>query len=256
MPPGVLSREMEENVQNEQLSDDPTPERQSSNQTRERTIERAHEPPRLENPASSIRWSRVDDPRHRVPATAVEDEEKHGPKWILRCYGRIWENNGKPASLCQEEWDVLFSNTCEHVTAQVCFSRSEFTGLTATSMTRGEELPRHMIPESEWPRFLQATVAEWAAVLETSAVMIISPAAAKDIRKHLFHRIVPSRHVYREKPSEGVGAASKAKCRWCVLGHRDPDIRQLERSSSIYTFLFVAAVLQREVTLGDPQVSV
>ena len=85
----------------------------------------------------------------------------------------------------------------------------------------------------------------------------ISPAAAKDTRKHLYHRIVLSRHVYREKPGEGVRAASKAKCRWCVLGHRDPDIRQLERSSptpqtsSVYTFLFVAAVLQREVTLGD-----
>ena len=108
-----------------------------------------------------------------------------------------------------------------------------------------------MIPESEWPRFLQATVTEWAAILDTSAVTIISPAAAKDIRKHLSHGIVPSRHVYREKPG------SKAKCRWCVLGHRDPDIRQHERSSptpqtsSIYTFLFVAAVLQREVTLGD-----
>ena len=124
-------------------------------------------------------------------------------------------------------------------------------------MTRGDELPRHMIPDSEWPRFLQATVAEWAAILDTSAVTIISPAAARDIRKHLSHRIVPSRHVYREKPGEGVGTVSKAKCRWCVLGHRDPDIRQLERSSptpqtsSIYTFLFVAAVLQREVTLGD-----
>ena len=124
-------------------------------------------------------------------------------------------------------------------------------------MTRGDELPRHMIPDSEWPRFLQATVTEWAAILDTPAVTIISPAAAKDIRKHLSHRIVLSRHVYREKPGEGVGAASKAKCRWCVLRHRDPDIRQLERSSptpqtsSIYTFLFVAAVLQREVTLGD-----
>ena len=124
-------------------------------------------------------------------------------------------------------------------------------------MTRGDELPRHMISESEWPRFLQATVGEWAAILDTSAVTIISLAAAKDIRKHLSHRIVPSRHVYREKPGECVGAASKAKCRWCVLGHRDPDIRQLERSSptpqtsSIYTFLFVAAVLQGEVTLAD-----
>ena len=115
-------------------------------------------------------------------------------------------------------------------------------------MTRGDELPRHMILDSEWPLFLQATVTEWAAILDTSAVTIISPAAAKDVRKYLSHRIVPSRHVYR---------ASKAKCRWCVLGHRDPDLRQLERSSptpqtsSIYTFLFVAAVLQREVTLGD-----
>ena len=92
-------------------------------------------------------------------------------------------------------------------------------------MTRGVELPRQMIPESEWPRFLQATMAEWAAILVTSAVTIISPAAAKDTRKHLLHRIFPSRHVYREKPGDGVGAASKAKCRWCVLGHRDPDIR-------------------------------
>ena len=107
------------------------------------------------------------------------------------------------------------------------------------------------------PRFLRATVSELTAILDTSAVTIISPAAAKDLRKHLSHRIVPSRHVFREKPGEGVGAVSKAICRWCVLGHRDPDIRQLERSSptprkySIYTFLFVAAVLQREVTLGD-----
>ena len=68
----------ERNVQR-QPSEDLAPERQWSNQTRERTIERAEEPPterpRLEKPASSIRWSRVDDPRHWVPAATVEDEE-------------------------------------------------------------------------------------------------------------------------------------------------------------------------------------
>ena len=46
---------------------------------RDRTIERADEPPtqrpRLENPASSIRRSRIDEPRYWVPTTAVEDEE-------------------------------------------------------------------------------------------------------------------------------------------------------------------------------------
>ena len=185
MPPDVLSREMEESAKNvralesvhavnhpkvqRQLSDDLTPERQLSNQTREPTIERADEPPtqrpRLENQASSIRWSKVDDPRHWVPTTAVEDEENMWTEmdsevlWQQQVDDHIWENNGQPACLCQEEWDELFSN----------------------------ELPRHMITESEW-----------AAILDTSAVTIISPVAAKDIRKHLSHRIVPSRHVYRE----------------------------------------------------------
>ena len=127
-----------------------TPERQWSNQTRERTIERAEEPPtqrpRLEDPASSIRWSRVDDAGHWVPATTVEDEEDMWTEtdrevlWQQQVDDHIWKNNGQPACLCQEEWDELFSNTCENVTAHVCFCRSEFTGLTATRMTRGDEL--------------------------------------------------------------------------------------------------------------------
>ena len=117
-------------------------------------------------------------------------------------------------------------NTCENITARVCFCRSEFTGLTATRMTRGDELPRHLIPESGWPRFLQATVAEWTAILDTSAVTNVSPAAAKDIRKHLSHRIVPSRHVYREKSGEGVGAASVV-CSWNIVNRMYASLNDL-----------------------------
>ena len=80
-------------------------------------------------------------------------------------------------------------------------------------MTRGDELPRHLIPESEWPRFLQATVAEWMAVPGSSAVTMISPAVAKDKRKHVSHRIVPSRHVYREKPGGSWTTATLAEVR-------------------------------------------
>ena len=159
----------EPNVQR-QPSEDLTPERQLSNQTRERTVERADEPPTqrppLENPASSIRWSRVDDPGHWVRVTTTEDEEdmwtETDPEvlWQHQVDEQIWKNNGQPACLCQEEWDELFSDTCENITAHVCFCRSKFTGLTATRMTRGDELPRHMIAESEWPRVLQVTVAE------------------------------------------------------------------------------------------------
>eukprot|EP00959_Pyramimonas_sp_CCMP1952_P052201 1090831-Pyramimonas_sp.AAC.1 len=32
-----------------------------------------------------------------------------------------------------------------------------------------------------------------------------------------------SRMVRRFKPTEGVGSAAKAKSRWCVHGHQDPD---------------------------------
>ena len=85
--------------------------------------------------------------------------------WQQQVDDHIQENNGKPTCVCQEEWAELFSNTCENITAKVCFCQSEFTGLTATRMTRGDELPRHMISDSEWPRFLQATVTEWAAHL-------------------------------------------------------------------------------------------
>ena len=133
-----------------------------------------------------------------------------GLKWILRCCG-------------SSKSTITFGRTMGnlHVCAKKSGMSSEFTGLTATRMTRGDELPRHMISDSEWPRFLQATVTEWAAILDTSATTIISPAAARDIRKHLSHRIVPSRHVYREKPGEGVGAVRalyETSPRWQARG--------------------------------------
>ena len=177
--------------------------------------------------------------------------------WQQQVDDHVWENTGKPVCLFYEEWSDLFGNTRDSITAYVNFNHSKDTGLTASKRTRNDELLRHLIPDSEWPQFLKAKPAEWTSILDTSAVAIISPAAVKKIRKHFLHRIGPSRHVYREKPGEGVGAASKAKCRWCVLGHRDPDIRHFKRSSPtpqtsiIYTFLSVAAVLQREVTFGD-----
>ena len=104
-----------------------------------------------------------------------------GPKQIQRCCGNSTITSGRTKGslpVCAKK-----SGMSENVSAQVCFCKSEFTGVTATRMTRGDELPRHMIPDSEWPRFLQATVAEWAAILDTSAVTIISPTAARDIRK-------------------------------------------------------------------------
>ena len=107
----------------------------------------------------------------------------------------------------------------------------KLTGLNAIAVKRTQELPRSKIPESEWPKFHEATIKEWEAILETTAVTIISPKAAKDIYRTCPDRIIPSRHVYREKPGEGVGSCSTAKARWCVQGLHDPDLLKLERAS-------------------------
>ena len=135
------------------------------------------------------------EPCHYVPATTSEDEEDTDRR-TLKCCG----SNKSTITSRRTLGSPL-------VCVKKSFCRSEFTGLTATRMTRGDELTRHLSSESEWPRFVQATVAGWMAILDTSAVTIISLAAAKDIRKHLYYRIVLSRHFYREKPGEGVGAA-------------------------------------------------
>ncbi len=74
-------------------------------------------------------------------------------------------------------------------------------------------------------------VKEWAAILETGAVTIISPSNAREIIKLKPDRVIPSRYVFREKPGEGRGAPSSAKPRWCVLGHLDQDLLELERAA-------------------------
>ena len=118
-------------------------------------------------------------------------------------------------------------------------------------MTRGDELPRHMIPESEWPRFLQATVAEWAAILDTSAVTIISGCSKRHtqafvptesfLRDMFIVRSLEKVLEQRQKPSVG-GVFLVIVIQTC------DSLKDLLQQ---HTFLFVAAVLQREVTLGD-----
>ena len=131
------------------------------------------------------------------------------------------------------------------------------TGLTASKLQKTGEIPMSKIPDSEWPRFQEAIIKEWKNILATGAVTIIDPRSAKEIIKNNPDRLVPSRYVLREKPGEGLGSVSIAKARWCVLGHLDPDIMELERAAptpqtvSIYTFLLASASLQREACLGD-----
>ena len=88
-----------------------------SNQMRERHHEVADEPPaqrpRLESPASAIRWSRTAESGHWTPVTGSDAEEhlwvETDPEmlWRQQVDDRIWENIGKPVRRFQEEWSDL-----------------------------------------------------------------------------------------------------------------------------------------------------
>ena len=141
-------------------SEERTEGRSLSSQTRERHHEVGDEPPtqrpRLENSASAIRWSKTDESGHWSPATVPEAEEmwvETDPEmlWQQQVDDHVWENTVKPVCLFQEEWSDLFGSTRYNIAAYVNFNQSKDTGLTATKMTRNDELPRHLILDSEWP---------------------------------------------------------------------------------------------------------
>lgn len=119
------------------------------------------------------------------------------------------------------------------------------------------ELPRSHISDGEWPGFIKATIKEWKRIFALKAVIIHSPKAAAPIRAQTPDRIVPSRHVYRWKPGDGLGADAIEKVRWCVQWQHDPDLFDIRRrsptpqTSSIKTFLQVGASLERKVSIAD-----
>ena len=205
---------------------------------------------------SSIRWSKVDEPTCGLKQT----QRCCGSSRLAITSGRTI---GQPARLSQEEWDEHFSNTCDKITAHVCFSRSEFTGLTATKMTRGDELPRHLILETEWLRFLSSC----GGGVDGDSGQFRGHNHLRGGRKRHTKAFVPQNcsfestsavrnpeRVSEQRQKQSVGGVFLAIVTKTHASLNDPS--PTPQTSSIYTSLYVAAVLQREVTLGDRQVSV
>ena len=108
---------------------------------------------RQENVTTKL-CSITDESGHWSPITAPEAKEvwvETDPEMLRQeqVDGHVWENTGQPACLFQEEWSGLFGSTRDSTTAYVNFNQSKDTGLTAIKMTRNDELPRHLIPDSE-----------------------------------------------------------------------------------------------------------
>ena len=68
-----------------------------------------------------------------------------------------------------------------------------------------------------------ADSAEWKAIVDSGSVKVLDSEVANTTRKERPDRVINSRMVRRLKPQEGTFQKPKAKSRWCVLGHQDPD---------------------------------
>ena len=91
---------------------------------------------------------------------------------------------------------------------------------------RGDEISLKDLNAQEKKLFDDSDKLEWQAILQTKAVHVIVGEEAARVRKKYPDRIVSSRMVRRKKPLPELHAW-KAKSRWCVHGHRDPDTGSL-----------------------------
>ena len=85
-----------------------------------------------------------------------------------------------------------------------------------------EVYPKHLSPD-ERIAFEIADSADGKAIVDSDSVKVLDSEVANTIRKERPHTVINSRMVRRLKPQEGTFQKTKAKSRWCVLGHQDPD---------------------------------
>ncbi|CAE7298113.1 unnamed protein product, partial [Symbiodinium microadriaticum] len=87
---------------------------------------------------------------------------------------------------------------------------------------RNDEISLKDLNEAEAKMFDESDAIEWKAILNSKAVRVIHGAEADAARKKWGDRILSSRMVRRKKPLPEDNRW-KAKSRWCVGGHTDPD---------------------------------
>jgi hypothetical protein len=103
--------------------------------------------------------------------------------------------------------------------AGVCFD----VMLATYHQKRGSKEISHVNQEPEHQKKIdEAKLAEWHVIEGKGGGRLVHGAEAEHVRNKLSHRIMDSRYVVTLKQEED--SPVKIKARWCLLGHRDPDL--------------------------------
>ena len=70
----------------------------------------------------------------------------------------------------------------------------------------------------------EAKRTEWSTMEETGSVLLLTGQISQDVQREFPHRFVDSRSVLTKKGEDD--ASVRFKARWCLLGHKDPDVMQ------------------------------
>ncbi|OLQ05028.1 hypothetical protein AK812_SmicGene11763 [Symbiodinium microadriaticum] len=106
-----------------------------------------------------------------------------------------------------------------------------FGSFVALTKQSGKELTEKNFTADEVRLFNEAKKVEIGNLVSGNAIKFIRDRSkVEEIWKELPQRVMPSRFILTKKSQE-LGEGWKAKARWILLGHRDPDVMQLERFS-------------------------
>ena len=125
-----------------------------------------------------------------------------------------------------EGWSGTFFNYCrgdEHISLKKKKKRWSLV----TAPKRNGEVSLKELSEEEKKLFSLSDQVEWEAIIKTGAVKVLIGKEAEEMRMNYPDRIVSSRMVRRKKPQPEVHSW-KAKSRWCLHGHHDPDTGSLQ----------------------------
>ena len=173
-----------------------------------------------------------------------------------------WESNLNGYESALGAWfeETAWSGTCETYLngSQDVLVRPSGENLTYSyaASTSSEVRLKDLTPELR-EDFRTSDSKEWNAVKDSKAVRVLSLGESQNARGRFPDRILSSRIVRRLKPQPGVGTKPKAKSRWCVHGHQDPDTGTMSvyaptpTSSSVLLFLTVALAFSYEIEIAD-----
>ena len=140
--------------------------------------------------------------------------------------------------------------------------RSDIEVWASEKGSRNDEIRLENEPAEALEGWKKADEAEWAKILSSGAVRILSKEESLEVKKQLqkegkLNRVLPTRMMRKYKHAELPGEPPTMKSRFCIRGDKDPDIFDLERFSptvntmNLNIVLQIAVSEQMEIGLGD-----